>query len=119
MYKSATPSFTRSTRQQPPIPARLVGIAGTVTGETFFLYADTTIGRGSRSDIILASPLLSRSHARFLFVIHHFVLQDLGAVHGTRVNGQLVQSVSLAHGDVIGLGDVEFRFELIGPTTSA
>jgi pSer/pThr/pTyr-binding forkhead associated (FHA) protein len=42
---------------------------------------------------------------------HHFRLIDLGATHGTSVNGQSIQSARLADGDLIALGEAVFRFE--------
>jgi Ca-activated chloride channel family protein len=114
-YKLASPGYARGLHQLAPVRAYLVGIGGTVTGQRFELYLETSIGRGSRNDIVIESQMLSRSHTRFLFVDDHYVLQDLGSTNGSRVNGREVQSARLGHGDVIRIGDAEFRFELAAP----
>lgn len=46
-----------------------------------------------------------------------FVMTDLGSTNGCEVNGQHVSAsaLELKEGDVIKLGDVEFRFELKKP----
>jgi pSer/pThr/pTyr-binding forkhead associated (FHA) protein len=43
------------------------------------------------------------------------VLQDLGSTNGSRVNGKLVHSANLSHGDRIEIGDAQFRFEIEKP----
>ena len=71
-----------------------------------------TIGRGPASDIAVHSEDVSRSHAYLLRTPQGFLLVD-SSLHGTYVNGERIQAQRLlADGDVIGVGDQSFRFEL-------
>jgi Ca-activated chloride channel family protein len=112
-YKSATPGFDRVRGQLPSIPAVLIGIAGPVAGARHRLFTETSIGRGARNDIVVASGMLSRSHSRIMLLGDHWVLQDLGTTNGSYVNGKLVRSCPLDDGDVLTLGDAKFRFEIV------
>lgn len=111
-YKMATPTYQHANRYA-ACPAELIGIDGPVTGMRFDLIRDLVIGRGASSDIVVASGMLSRAHARLVFLAGHWVLQDLGTTNGSFVNGVQVQSVQLADGDLIKLGDAELRFKLL------
>jgi len=110
-YKMATPTYRHAKPQVAP-PAQLIGFAGPVAGMRFDLTADTVIGRGKSSDIVVNSGMLSRAHARLVFLADHWVFQDLGTTNGSFVNGAQVQSCPLADGDLIKLGDAELRFKL-------
>ncbi|HEV7559772.1 MAG TPA: FHA domain-containing protein, partial [Kofleriaceae bacterium] len=112
-FKAASPTYSRQAKAVPPIPARLVGMGGPATGQTYYLSYETIIGRGSYGDIEIRSGMLSRQHTRFVFVGDHYVVHDLGSTNGTLVNGHRVASARLAHDDVIQIGDVVVRFEII------
>lgn len=112
MYKPGTPMGTpRAARVPAPVAGALVGIGGPVAQQRHALMMDNAIGRGSSADISVAHESLSRVHARILFVDGGYVLQDLGSTNGSEVNGQIVSSKALAHGDVVKLGVAVFRFE--------
>jgi Ca-activated chloride channel family protein len=112
-FKTASPTYTREAKAVPPIPARLVGLGGPATGQIYYLSYETIIGRGGHSDIAIRSGMLSRSHTRFVFVDDHYVVHDLGSTNGTLVNGQRVATARLVTGDVVHIGDVVVRFEII------
>jgi len=112
-YKAGTPAYGRPVGLRPAIPAVLLGVSGPVAGKRFELFAETAIGRGASNDIVITSGLLSRSHTRLMFVGDHWMLQDLGTTNGSYVNSRQVTSCRLEDGDLILLGDAEFRFKLV------
>jgi hypothetical protein len=82
------------------------------TGERVPLGEHTlTIGRLPESNIVLADPNVSRSHAEIRPRGTGFVLVDLGSTNGSRVNGVRVSEHELADGDEITLGNTRMRFE--------
>jgi len=69
------------------------------------------IGRQAECDIALTEPNVSRRHAEVRPAEDGWVVADLGSTNGTRVNGFVVATEILHHGDVITVGDTHFRFE--------
>lgn len=69
--------------------------------------AETTIGKGSGSDIKLTGDTtVSRNHAKIVEQGGRFTLIDLGSKNGTRLNGRKVrQPETLEPDDVIEFGD--------------
>ena len=112
-YKAASPTYSMPTRHRPAVPAQLIGLAGRVAGKRFELFTENVIGRSSDNDIQVVSGMLSRRHTRVVFVGDHWMLQDMGATNGSHVNGKQVASCRLEDGDLIQLGDAEFRFKLV------
>ncbi len=75
--------------------------------------ARVTVGRGHEADFVLLDREVSREH----FCVSHdgrdFILEDLGSVNGTLVNGERIrQSVPLSDGDTIQAGEFQLRFAL-------
>jgi DNA-binding NtrC family response regulator len=91
-------------------PALLL-IAGEGTLATHALARpELVIGRGEDCDIVVASPTLSRRHAR-LRLGPQLTVQDLGSHNGTRIAGELRKSgepVALAVGDAFHIGRYSF-----------
>ena len=68
-----------------------------------------TMGRAKRSDFIVENFLLSRAHCRFtLSSSNELLVEDLESTNGTFVNGKKVQRWTLASGDRVKVGRVEF-----------
>src|SRR5688572_15304445 len=68
-----------------------------------------TMGRASRADFVVDTPLVSRVHCRFtLSESDELELEDLGSTNGTFVNGQKVTKTILNHGDTLTIGRVQF-----------
>ena len=64
-----------------------------------------TIGRSARSDIQIASPFISRMHARISLHDSAATIEDLGSKHGVLVNDtRVAHQTALRDGDVISLG---------------
>ncbi|QOV88524.1 ATPase, T2SS/T4P/T4SS family [Humisphaera borealis] len=73
-----------------------------------------TIGRHADNKLVLADHMASRFHCVIERRGAQFVLRDLGASNGTRVNGQLVRTVALAPGDVVTIGSTNLVLVLPG-----
>ena len=74
--------------------------------------AAVTVGRGHANDIPLQDEFASTQHARFEARPDGIWLEDVGSSNGTSVNGTLLDGPrKLAPGDVIRIGDTDFRFE--------
>jgi pSer/pThr/pTyr-binding forkhead associated (FHA) protein len=68
------------------------------------------IGRGGECELMLASPLVSRRHARLVHSENGVTLEDLGSSNGVYVNGELLQGPRLLEvGDRIDLGGEELE----------
>ena len=67
------------------------------------------IGRSTDTDIVLASPDVSRRHAELRTVDGGWTISDLGSTNGLTVNGTEVTDYHLGDGDEIAIG----RFSLV------
>lgn len=70
-----------------------------------------TIGRSQSNDLVLKSAFASRRHAWIWRQGDQFIVEDLGSLHGTYVNGQrLTAPRFLRDRDVLYLGDARLVF---------
>lgn len=98
--------------------AVLVVKRGPTTGSRFLLgHTVTSAGRHPDSDICLDDVTVSRRHAEFHLQGGEFHLVDNGSLNGTYVNREPIESIVLAHGDVIQMGKFRLVF-LTEPPTS-
>ena len=68
-----------------------------------------TMGRATRADFVVDTPLVSRVHCRFtLSESDELEVEDLGSTNGTLVNGQKVAKAVLHDGDTVTVGRVQF-----------
>jgi hypothetical protein len=97
-------------------PGCLVGLSHGAQNRRFQLYMDTSVGRSPDNEVTVTDNSISRRHARIFFVDGEFVLSDMGSTNGCAINGVTVlhKSTKLAHGDIVRIGFVEFRFEKAG-----
>src|SRR5687767_7998222 len=87
-------------------PAPMRGTSLVLSGERMI------IGRSDTSDLRIEDAFVSHSPAAVLRQGPRMLLEDLGSRNGTSVNGQTVLGQrALRHGDVIGFGRVEIRYE--------
>jgi len=77
---------------------------------SFVLRARATIGRNPDNDLSLAMGSVSRHHAVLIPAFRSALLQDLGSTNGVLVNKRRVRCARLEHGDVITLGEAQFRY---------
>jgi len=69
----------------------------------------SVLGRGSRADIRIADPGVSRQHAMITLDGDGLFIRDLGSKNGTYVNGEPVIKKRLEPDDVITLGTQNMR----------
>jgi pSer/pThr/pTyr-binding forkhead associated (FHA) protein len=101
--------------------ARLTTRRGPTIGITFELTKDIiNIGRGTKNDIVIDHPDLSRNHCQLVRLVTDYELQDLNSTNGTFINGQRLTSNRILHsGSLIELGDaVTFEYEAERQTTN-
>jgi DNA-binding NtrC family response regulator len=68
--------------------------------------AGVVVGREAPSDVIVQDGSLSRGHARFTLADGGVVVEDLGSLNGTRVDGRKVDRSIVKEGEAISLGAV-------------
>jgi len=86
---------------------------------SFVLRARTTIGRNPDNDLSLTMGSVSRHHAVLIPAFRSALLQDLGSTNGVLVNKRRVRCARLEHGDVITLGEAQFRYTVAPVPTGA
>jgi len=81
-------------------------------GERFDLFGGLSIGRSGDADVRIDDRYASGLHARIYSRGGHFFVEDLGSTNGTLLNDATLDGeAELAEGDLIRIGDTEFRFE--------
>ncbi len=91
----------------------LVILSGKLQGTDFLIErASTVVGRGPGVDLALDDETLSRQHASIDFADGGLRLRDLGSLNGVSINGGVVKSGELKHGDRFQLGDLAFQLIL-------
>jgi len=125
MYREATaetlivPSVPpRTTLRQRILPgSSLIVISGPTRGQRLEIKKpQVTIGRSGICDLVLDDPTVSGTHFEIITTEMGFLLRDLGAKNGTRLNGLQVREVWLESGTSIHAGHSELRFELTDHT---
>jgi DNA-binding winged helix-turn-helix (wHTH) protein len=77
------------------------------------------LGRWKPSTLLLASPTVSRQHARIVVEGSDATLMDLNSKNGTFLNGHAIAVPQhLADGDEIGIGAFKFTFRTIDGNTA-
>jgi pSer/pThr/pTyr-binding forkhead associated (FHA) protein len=75
------------------------------------------IGRDPVCQVVLPATAVSRQHALIAPALHGYIITDR-STNGVLVNGSKVRgSQQLGQGDVIRIGEHEFRFEIVAPLT--
>ena len=89
----------------------LVVRKGPQPGERFFIdRARLSIGRDPESDIFLNDMTVSRLHAVIEMQGKVVKIDDAGSLNGTYVNGVLVDSAELSHGDSVQIGTFQMAY---------
>jgi pSer/pThr/pTyr-binding forkhead associated (FHA) protein len=70
------------------------------------------IGRDPSSDFVIDERTVSRRHAAIHRESYGWVVEDLGSLNGTRVNGRRFgRRAIVSPGDVLGFGAATARFD--------
>lgn len=69
-----------------------------------------TIGRGKENDIRLRHHFISRYHAQILTDADGSIIEDLGSKNGVLVNAEPVDRRRLQDGDLVDIGEMQFKF---------
>lgn len=85
---------------------------GLQPGSRFDLFGGLSIGRSAEADVQIDDRYASGLHARIYSHHGRFYLEDLKSTNGTLLNDEaLAGEAELVTGDLIRIGDTEFRFE--------
>jgi hypothetical protein len=106
---------------QPRTPASETGVESPaapallcLTGEAPKRFALTkktiTVGRGTHCDLQILTHFVSREHARLTVTGSAVVIEDLGSRNGVYVNAVRVDRHALQQGDLLTIGETQFRF---------
>jgi pSer/pThr/pTyr-binding forkhead associated (FHA) protein len=82
----------------------LLMIDNTVLKEYIIDQNEIIIGRDSNSDICIDNITVSRKHARIAKGPDDYLVEDMGSVNGTFVNGHWVSKKLLDTGDEVSIG---------------
>jgi hypothetical protein len=86
---------------------------GLSEGEHFDLFGGVSLGRSADADIRLDDRYASGLHARVFNRSGVYLVEDMNSTNGTLLNSrELHGEAELTPGDVIRIGDTEFRFEV-------
>jgi predicted component of type VI protein secretion system len=69
-----------------------------------------TIGRKPDNDIELNKLSVSGHHAQVITILNESFLEDLNSTNGTFVNAKLIRKFALRNGDVIRIGENQFKY---------
>jgi hypothetical protein len=93
-----------------PGTALLVVVRGPNQGSRYLLDRDVvTVGRHPDSDIFLDDITVSRRHSEFRRAGDRVVVQDVGSLNGTYINGVRADEQQLTSGDEVQVG----KFKLV------
>jgi chromosome segregation ATPase len=70
----------------------------------------TTIGRAQDNDLCIENSTVSRHHALVISSSHGAFIVDMNSANGVRVNSRPVGQARLTEGDIVSLGEVQYRF---------
>jgi len=98
----------------PSAIARLELVSGKTPGRTFELTQDrVNIGRDETNVICLDHTTVSLHHAILVRTGDHYRVRDLISTNGTYVNDERTTGAQLRHGDMLRLGEVQMRYEVV------
>jgi hypothetical protein len=99
-------------RERPGQLRVLNGRDGVKEGTLWSLTPFTTIGRSDNNSLAITDPYASGEHALLTWRNSQWWLEDRDSRNGTLLNNLPVDApLIIGHGDVIGIGQMQFRFE--------
>ena len=110
---ATAPDLMRRTDGSAPV---LTIIKGPQTGASFELEgSEITVGRDPKNAIFLNDMTVSRAHAKIIVNSQGAMVEDLGSLNGTWVDGAIVNAAPLHDGSSLQIG----TFTLVYHTGSA
>jgi hypothetical protein len=86
--------------------------AGLEAGERFDLIGGLSIGRSAEADVRIEDRYASGLHARIFSREGRTYVEDMNSTNGTTLNDATLNGeAELIDGDVVRIGDTEFRYE--------
>lgn len=93
--------------------AELTIVRGPSAGERFILdIPEVTIGRDPKCEVFLNDRTVSRRHAHLSIQGGRAVIEDLGSLNGTWLDGAIVTSGELFNGSTIQIGTFKMIFNI-------
>ncbi len=80
------------------------------TGEVELTAERMSLGRADDNALIIAHDSVSSHHGEVSIEGNAWVFTDLGSTNGTKIDGERVEKLELAHGGTFTLGHVECVF---------
>ncbi len=88
---------------------------GLQPGERFDLIGGLSIGRSAEADVRIEDRYASGVHARIFTRDRRTYVEDMNSTNGTLLNDATLNGeAELIDGDVVRIGDTEFRYEASG-----
>ena len=111
--KAASHQPVAETARERPGQLRVLhGCDSVSEGSLIPLVPFTTIGRADSNTIKISDPYASGEHALVIWRSGQWWLQDRDSRNGTLLNEIPVdEALIIGHGDVIGIGQMQFKFE--------
>jgi chromosome segregation ATPase len=101
---------TEAPHVEPGNTPALLCLTSDVPREYALTKPTMTIGRSSRCDIQILTQFVSREHVRITTAPGAVVVEDLGSTNGIFVNAVRIDRQELRHGDLLTVGETQFRF---------
>ena len=96
---------------EPPNAPALICLTSDAPRQYALAKKTMTIGRSSRCDIQILTHFVSREHARLIISQRgNVAIEDLGSTNGVFVNSVRIERQELHHGDLVTVGETQFRF---------
>ena len=97
-----------------PICGWLVVMSSEQKNRVYTLHEGRSkIGSGPDCEIVILLEGISRQHAMLVVQDGQFTISDLSSVNGTFVNNIPISRKEVIDGDIIKLGDVEFKIKCL------
>ena len=92
--------------------AHLVISTGPLAGHEFPLKRGSNlVGRAVENEVVIDAPTVSSRHCEIMVSDTAIRVRDLGADHGTWIDGQRIRETEITLGQTLTLGGVETRLE--------
>jgi pSer/pThr/pTyr-binding forkhead associated (FHA) protein len=94
-------------------------IDNTVLKEYIIDQNEIIIGRDTNSDICIDNIAVSRKHARITKGPDEYLVEDMGSINGTFVNGHWISKMLLDTGDEISIGKYSLKIDFADDPATA